>query len=97
MSAEVILGVVAIVVSVLSALWTVYSALQHGREDRRTAAARAKESLHTMYSKDAQKAMTFLSIYARVPGTKDFNQNLANFMKNPQHVSSTWHPTRSVE
>eukprot|EP00752_Nemacystus_decipiens_P004898 g4457.t1 len=41
-----------------------------------------------MYSKDAQKAMTFISIYARVPGKQDVNQDLIDFMKNPQQT--TW-------
>lgn len=87
MSTEVILGVVAIAVSVLSALWTAYSSWQQGREEKLTVAARAKEALHVLYSKDAQRAITFISIYAQAPGTQDFNQNLANFMKNPQNVS----------
>lgn len=87
MSAEVVLSVIAVVVSVLSALWTAYSTWQHDRAEKHTAAARAEEFLHTMYCKETQKAMAFISIYARVPGTPDFNQSLADFMKNPQRVS----------
>lgn len=81
MSAEVVLGVIALIVSVLSALWTAYSTWRHGIEEKRTAAARAVEALHAMYSKDAQKAMSFISIYARAP------ELLADFMKNPHFVS----------
>jgi hypothetical protein len=97
-TAEFVVSIVAIVVSVFSALVATYIAWRVAKEantaaagrDRdavRAAAASAHAQLRATYSKDVQPALAFLSIFARVPGNADaYNQHLTEFMQNPSHV-----------